>query len=89
MPNRVKRVAQFHYYSRCSENQRDDPKDGGGGARCRLISRLNQTLNCTGSFSSDQVLDLPYQLTLSRLCPNATAATVTTTMRRGARDSNV
>src|ERR1017187_5389915 len=67
MPNYVKRVAQLHYYRGGSKNQREDAKYSRSRARCGLVSGLNQTLDCSRPFRPDQILDLPYQLTLSRL----------------------
>lgn len=67
MPNCVQRVAQVYHYRGRSQNQREDAKYSRHRARCGLVSGLNQILDCSRPFRSDQILDLPYQLTLSRL----------------------
>src|ERR1035441_5739595 len=67
MPNYVKRVAQFHHYRGGSKTQCEDAKYSRRRARCGRVSGLNQTLDCSRPFRPDQILDLPYQLTLSRL----------------------
>ena len=64
MPDDVKRVAQLHHHSGGPENQREEPKYRRHRTRCGLVSGLNQTLNGLWSFLPDQILDLPYQLSL-------------------------